>query len=131
MEDFRLRGDVCKVDESLGLVFGYAIVCKQDGEPYFDTQGDHIPEDAMLRAAADFAKNAVHGDLHERRDGGSVVFMFPLTSEVAKSFGLSAPRTGLLIAVRPSPEVLEKFRNGTYTGFSIGGRRELHEVVEA
>jgi hypothetical protein len=36
--------EVLKVDESLGLVLGWAIVCKKDGCDYFDLQEDHIPE---------------------------------------------------------------------------------------
>ena len=47
--------EIKKVDEELGLVMGFAIICKIDGEPYFDTQGDHIPEDSMLKAATSAA----------------------------------------------------------------------------
>ena len=31
-EDFQTQADVIKVDDDLGLVFGWAIVCKQDGK---------------------------------------------------------------------------------------------------
>jgi hypothetical protein len=49
------------------------------------------------------------------------VFAFPLTTEIAKSLGITTKQTGLLIAMRPSESVLSKFKDGTYTGFSIGG----------
>lgn len=126
---------VLKVDDQLGLVFGFAIVSTEGGEPYFDLQGDHIPDDAMLKAAADFmVRSRIATDMHDWQDDvpvadGSVVFAFPLTAEVAKALDIDTPRTGLLVALKPSPAVLEKFRSGEYTGFSIGGARIADEEV--
>lgn len=123
--------EVQKVDEGLGLVFGYAIVCKEDGEPYFDVQGDHIPEGAMMKASADFMQNArVAKEMHRGDPVGTVVFAFPITDEIAKSLDLTARRTGLMIAMMPSPEVLAKFASGELTGFSIGGRRITDKEFE-
>ena len=137
-EEFTTEAQVCKVDAELGLVFGFGIVSMENGEPYFDKQGDHIPEESMLEAAADFMLNSrVSGDMHQKdEDGGAqvdgqVVFAFPLTTEVAKAFDITTPRTGLMVAIKPSPDVLSKFKDGTYTGFSIGGTRiEDEEVSE-
>jgi len=135
---FRFQGQLTKVDDSLGLVFGYGIVCTVNGEPYYDTQGDCVPEAAMLEAAADFmTKSRVSTDMHARGAAGevvpdgNVVFAFPLTTDIAKAFGIQAERTGLLVALKPSPAVLAKFKDGSYTGFSIGGTRIDEEVVEA
>ena len=123
-----VKCSVAKVDSELGLVFGFAIVCKRDGQDYFDLQGDHIPEAAMLKAAADFMLHSrVSGDMHERSDG-TVVFAFPLTTDIAEALDLSTKQTGLLIAIKPSSDVLGKFRSGEYTGFSIGG--QYGETVE-
>jgi hypothetical protein len=58
-----------------------------------------------------------------------VVFGFPLTEEIAKSLAIESRAHGLLIAMRPSPDVLAKFKDGTYTGFSIGGARITDEEV--
>jgi hypothetical protein len=129
-----LKAEVAKIDSELGLVFGWGIICKVDGAPYFDLQGDHIPEDSMLKATTDFMiKSRVQGDMHLRGDDGSaiqdgtVVFSFPLTEQTAKAMGISCDRTGWMIAVKPSPAVLAKFKDGTYTGFSIGGKRLVDE----
>lgn len=134
-DSFNISTTVCKVDSSLGLVFGWAIICKQDGEEYFDTQGDHIPESAMLEAATDFMLNSrMAKDMHDQENTlpGSVVFAFPLTTEVAKAFNIDADKTGLLIAMKPDDEsILNKFQNGEYTGFSIGGRRVMDEEVDS
>lgn len=130
-QDFELRADVVKVDDGLGLVMGYAIVCKEDGEPYFDLQGDHVPEDAMLEAALEFMQNSqVAKEQHQGEQAGTVVFAFPMTDEIAKAFGILTRRTGLMIAMKPDEGMLKRFQLGELTGFSIGGRRIEDEEVE-
>ena len=127
---FDIYSDVMKVDDELGLVFGFGMICKQNGEEYFDVQGDHIPEESMLKAAADFmVGDRISGDMHKDVDG-KVVFAFPLTTEIAKALDITTKNTGLLIAMRPSADVLSKFKSGEYTGFSIGGVRQEEKVVE-
>lgn len=128
--DAFLKAEVVKVDSELGLVFGWGIVCKVDGEPYFDSQHDHIPEDSMLKATADFMLSSrMSGDLHARDherqpiQDGDVVFSFPLTTETAKAMGITSSRTGWMVAIKPSTSVLAKYKSGEYTGFSIGGSR--------
>ena len=128
--DFRIDSKIAKVDDELGLVIGYAIVCDDGGEPYFDLQGDHIPEDAMLKAWLDFASNSrVAGEMHKATERGTVVGSFPLTSDIAKSLGIEADRTGLLIAMKPDADMLGKFKSGELTGFSLGGARIRDEEV--
>lgn len=113
---------IVKVDTKLGLVFGWAIVCKAHGKPYFDRQGHHITEDAMLEAAADFAANSrVTKAMHRGAPDRPAVFLWPLTTELCKSFGIESENSGLLIGIRPSAEILKKFEDGTYTGFSLNG----------
>lgn len=131
-DGFTIRGSIAKVDESLGLVFGWAIVCAEGGVPYFDMQGDHIPEDAMLKASLDFVENsAVLKEMHQGEKKGYTVFTFPLTAEIAKAFGITTKRTGLMIGVKPDdPEMLKRFQVGELTGFSIGGKRLEDEDVE-
>jgi hypothetical protein len=123
------EAQVVKVDSNLGLVFGFAVVSTVDGEPYFDVQGDHIPEGDMLKAATEFMETSrTAKDMHKTQ-AGSVVFAFPLTTDIAKALDIQSPKTGLLIAMKPEPSVLEKFVDGTYTGFSIGGAYGALEVL--
>jgi len=115
--------EVVKVDADLGLVFGYGIICKVKGEEYFDLQGDYIPEDEMMKSATEFMETARAADvMHDYEKQGTVVFAWPMTAEVAKSFGVETKVTGLMIAVKPEPEMLAKFKSGELKGFSIGGR---------
>ncbi len=113
---------VCKVDAKQGLVFGFAIVCQKDGAAYYDLQDEHIPEAVMLKAATEFmASERVADEMHDWQAQGTVLFAFPLTADIAKALDITTKQTGLLIGMKPSPEVLAKFVDGTYTGFSIGG----------
>ena len=122
--------EIIKVDDGLGLVFGWGIICKIDGVEYFDKQDDSIPEDAMLEAVTEFAKTSrTAGDMHVFEDG-TVVHEFPLTADIAKAYDIICSKTGWMVAVEPSPEVYAKFKSGEYTGFSIGGERILDEPVE-
>lgn len=138
--------DVVNVDEEHGIVFGFAIVCKKDGEDYYDLNVDlegvhkgkrvpeHITEDAMFKAAAEAAELGVQmpgNDMHAGDDTGAYWFMFPLTTEIAKALDIETPRTGLLVGYKPEADILAKFKDGTYTGFSIEGARVEYEEVEA
>lgn len=129
--DFTVSTDFLKFDTSLGIALGFAIISKVDGEDYFDVQGDHIPEAAMLKAATDFMMNSRVGKtMHEGEQTGDVVFAFPLTTEIARSLEIATKRTGLLIGFKPSdPDTLEKLAKGEFTGFSIGGLRIHDEEV--
>lgn len=127
---------VAKVDESLGLVFGWAIVCKVQGRDYFDWNVDHagthkgklvpehITEDAMTKAATGFALGDRAGnEQHAGPDVGTYPFIFPLTTEIAKAMGIQSDMTGLMVAYKPPKDVLAKFASGEYSGFSVEGLR--------
>jgi hypothetical protein len=138
----KVEVSVCKTDTKLGLVFGYALICATKNEagemePYFD-QGsyddagnlisDHISEEEMLSAVTSFMEEArVAKEQHEGGQRGTVVHSFPLTSDIAKALGIDARMTGWLVAMKPDPEMLAKFADGSLSGFSIGGqaRREM------
>jgi hypothetical protein len=128
---FEIHASVLKTDARHGLVLGWAIVCKRDGADYFDLQDDHIPEDSMLAAAVDFMQaGAVAKEMHTGESRGTILFAFPLTTDVAKAFGIETKTTGLMVAMKPdSADMLSKFSDGTYTGFSIGGVRLEDEEV--
>lgn len=141
---------ILKVNESHGLVFGWAIVSKLrnaagDLEDYYDLNVDqdgvlkgqrvpeHITEDAVLKAFAEAAGTGfsmVGNVMHKGEDSGHFPGLFPMTEEIAKALGIVTDRTGLLVCYKPEPEVLAKFKNGTFTGFSIEGGRVEHEELE-
>lgn len=144
--------ETINVDQEHGLVFGYAIVSKMldkatgQLEDYFDLNVDqdgvhkgqrvpeNIPEDAMFKAAVDAAETGVQmagNEQHSGPDVGSYYFMFPVTTDIAKALGWTVTKTGLVVGYHPGdPEVLAKFKNGTYTGFSIEGERVEYDELE-
>jgi hypothetical protein len=126
------KAQVAKVDQGLGLVFGWAIVCTEKGADHYDLQGDHIPEPVMLAGTSDFMEHARVGkEMHRGDQIGTVVHSLPLTGEIAKSLGIQSERTGWIVAMKPSAAVLEKFVSGEYTGFSVGGMCAFEPVAEA
>ena len=138
-DGFELRATISKVDDGLGLVMGWGIVCTEQGEPYYDTQGDHIPDASMIEAVTDFMKSSriagvqhVEDEAGETVIKGTIVHSFPLTADTAEAFGITCEKTGWMVAMHPDDKsVLAKFRSGEFTGFSIGGKRVVDEVVEA
>lgn len=125
---------IAKVDESLGLVFGWAIVNSINGEPYYDWNIDkrtrqlvpeHITEDAMLKAALPFAQgDRAANDMHKGADIGSYPFIMPLTDDIAKAYGIQCDKRGLMVAFKPDDkEMLKQFADGRRKGFSIEGQR--------
>ena len=125
---------ILKVDRGLGLVFGYAIVCKERSgrvmKDHYDLQDDHVPEETMLKASLDFAMNySVAKDMHSGDTFGGYPFLFPMTEEIAKALDIKIDKSGLLVGFKPDrDDILEKYESGEYTGFSIGGSEV--EVVE-
>lgn len=121
-----------KVDAGLGIVFGWAIVCKDSGQAYIDVQDDHIPEDTMLSKSAEFMQNSRRaGEMHTRMDAGDIVFAFPMTTEIAKAFNFDTHgKTGLIIGAKPDAAQLAKFISGELKAFSIGGERITDEPAE-
>ncbi len=113
---------VAKIDEKLGLVFCWAFTSTVNGADYHDLQGDAVEYD-FVKAAADFMSGSrALDEMHNRKPGeGLVVFAMPMTPEIAKAYGVTATTTGLMVALKPTPEVLAKFVSGEYTGVSIDG----------
>jgi len=126
--DLIATSDFLKVNDGLGIVFGFAIICEDDGidgldKRYFDLHGDHIPEDAMLKASSDYMLNSRAGKvMHAGEAVGDIVFAWPLTREIAQQFDITTKRTGLMIGWKPrNPDTLKLFQDGKLRGFSIGG----------
>ena len=127
-----IKVDIVKAHEELGMLFGFAIICNQDGVPYYDLQGDHVPEDAMLRAAMDFMADYRYAYESHVYGVGTVVFAWPLTADIAEATGITTNKTGLLVGIKVDNwDIMDKFREGIYTGFSIGGIVNESEMVES
>lgn len=121
-----------KVDEGKRLVFGWAQICLVNGEPYFDTDNQHFPEDVTLDGWTEFMRSDLraHKAMHYGDSVGDVVFAFPMLSDIAASLGFTdLPQTGIIAAVYVADDdVLRKFQTGEFTSFSIGGAAEWEDI---
>jgi hypothetical protein len=70
-------------------------------------------------------------NMHNEQPVGKVVFAFPMTEDVAKSFGLveKLDQTGVIVGTLiTDDDILKKFQSGEYTGYSIGGTAFYEDV---
>ena len=82
--DFRLIGDIVKLDRVQHLVFGWASIVTVDGKEICDTQGDIISSMTMEDAAYDFVLTARKGgEMHETGADGTARGVSRLVESVA------------------------------------------------
>ncbi len=119
---------VAGADEELGLIFGWGLICTEKGSPYTDVQGNTVPEGAMVKAVSDFmAGERQAGEQHERMGAGTIIHSFPLTAEISKAMGIQCDNTGWMVACKPDAAMLKAYKEGKFTGFSIGG---MHQEID-
>jgi len=131
MKIFKADCSVTGVDSELGIVFGWGMITDINGEPYYDLDNQHIPDDLMVKATSGFMeKSRVSNDSHTSSDIGIVVHSFPLTKEIAQAMGVSSVLSGWMVGVKPDEANLAKFVSGEYKGFSIEGMGKLEDEEE-
>lgn len=129
-DDFTKSHGVTKRDSKLGIYFGFAMISKKGGEDYYDRQGDHPTEDAIVKAAADFVESgAVSKVMHQGDADGTIPFVMPITTEML-DYLKSADSTGLLIGMKPSAATAKRMEAGELPSFSIGGSYGETEEVD-
>lgn len=126
------RFRVSKLDEEMGIVFGWALTDATKAGAYVDLQGDHVLADNdLLKAALEFVRSGANADeMHNRKAaGGWVPFVLPVDKSIAEWLGIE--QTGLIAGMQPTAEVFAKFKSGEYTGFSIDGTGERKPVEKS
>jgi len=121
---------IAKIDEELGLAFFWGFTSTNpDGSDHFDLANDTVDPDFVKASMNYMLEGGAVDEMHNGESGaGRVVFCMPLTKEIGSAFGLGdVKQTGLMIGLKPSPEVLAKLKSGEYTGVSLAGMgtREL------
>lgn len=117
---------VTKLDEHLGLVFGWALAGTLDGgqSEHVDLQGDAVDVNSteFIKVAADFMEAAGASDvMHDNEADGRIVFAMPLVPEVNAALGIKSDVHGLAIAMKPSEATFKRFLSGELAAFSIAG----------
>jgi len=121
---------IAKIDKKLGVVFGWCVISTVNGQEFIDSQNDHISEAVALEAFTKFAAGNRTLKLDHKGDArGTILFIFPLMADIARSLGISTSQTGVIIGVKPDdPAILDRFADGSLRGFSIGGVGQVQEV---
>lgn len=128
-----IEGKVLKADEDQRMVFGWASVITEKGEPVIDRQGDIIKADTLVSAVNDFMEHVRVGkSMHSGDQIGVVVHSWPVTDEISKSCGIQSDREGWLVAFKVyDDDVWAKVKSGELSAFSIGGRATKEEWRDA
>lgn len=129
-EDFTFTADILKSDEDQRLVYGWASIIFEDGEPVTDSQGDIIAEDDLLEAAHNYVSQYREAKaMHEGDQIGEVVESLVFTSDVQKALGIDLGKIGWFIGMKiHDDEIWEKVKSGSLAAFSIGGRGRRIEI---
>lgn len=129
---YDVAGTIFKVDEEQRIVYGWASVISENGEPVTDTQGDVIGPDELTKAVNDFMlEDRVGKVMHEGDRTGTIVHSFPITKEIASALGIQTDREGWVVGYHVADdEVWSRVKDGDFTGFSIGGEAQRIPINE-
>jgi hypothetical protein len=124
------RGKILKVDDEQRMVFGWASVVTEDGEPVIDRQGDIIEADTLVKAVNEFMEHVRVGKaMHTGEQVGVVVHSLPITKEIGEALGIHSNREGWVVAYKVFDDsVWERVKSGELAAFSIGGRAQKQEI---
>ncbi len=126
--DFKLTADITKMDEDQHLVFGWASIATENGQPLLDLQGDTITDAELEKAAYRYVlESRKGGEMHlrngdEPKQVGKLVESIVLTADKQKALGIDLGKTGWWIGLHISDDkVWKKVKDGTYSMLSIHG----------
>jgi len=125
-----LEGLILKSDEEQRLVYGWASVVTEKGEPVVDRQGDVIEPDTLVKAVNNFMEHVRVGkQMHTGEQIGAVIHSMPVTKEIGDSLGIQSDREGWIVAFKVyDDEVWNKVKSGELAAFSIGGRAIKEDI---
>ena len=124
MTKANIEGKILKADDEQRLVYGWASVVTEDGEPVVDRQGDVIEPDTLVKAVNDFMEHVRVGKtMHVGEQTGVVVHSFPITKELGDALGIQSNREGWIVAYKVYDDaVWDMVKSGELAAFSIGGK---------
>ena len=119
-----VEGQILKTDEEQRMVYGWASVVTEKGEPVVDRQGDVIEPETLVKAVNGFMEHVRVGkEMHKGDQIGAVIHSMPVTKEIGESLGIQSDREGWIVAFKVyNDDVWAKVKSGELAAFSIGGR---------
>ncbi len=125
-----IEGKILKTDDEQRMVFGWASVVTEKGEPVVDRQGDVIEADTLVKAVNEFMEHVRVGKaMHTGDQVGVVVHSLPVTKEIGEALGIQSDREGWVVAYKVFDDaVWDMVKSGELAAFSIGGRAMKEEI---
>lgn len=119
-----IEGKILKVDEEQRIIYGWASVATEKGEPVIDLQGDVIAMSTLEKAVNEFMEHVRVGKtMHVGEQTGVVIHSLPVSKEIAGALGIQADREGWVVGYKVYDEsVWQMVKSGELRAFSIGGR---------
>lgn len=133
LEKVSMNAEILKRDDERRIVWGWASVISENGEPVVDSQGDIISPEEMNKMADEFMMNVRSGkSMHFGENIGQFIHSFPVTKELSDAFGLGLDKEGWIVGLKVTDDkTWEDVQAGVYgdmPSFSIGGIGERHAV---
>ena len=125
-----IEGKILKTDDEQRMVYGWASVITEKGEPVVDRQDDMIEADTLVKAVNEFMEHVRVGKaMHVGEQVGTVVHSLPITKEIGDSLGIQSDREGWVVAYKVfDDDVWAMVKSGELAAFSIGGRAIKEEI---
>jgi hypothetical protein len=126
----KLEGKVLKADDEQRIVYGWASVISENGEPVVDRQGDVIEAEVLVKAITDFMEHVRVGKaMHKGDQVGTIIHSFPVTKELGDALGIHSDREGWIVAYKVYDEgVWDQVKSGELAAFRIGGRAVKEDI---
>lgn len=127
---FTLGGKIVKMDSDQHLVYGWASIVEENGEPITDSHGDVIEPDELSKAAHYFVSEYRKGKvMHGGVAIGEIVESIVFSKDIQKALGINLNKIGWFIGLKVhDDEVWKQFKSGEFAMFSIGGHGEREEL---
>ncbi len=125
--DVRLEHEVVAKMETADqrLVYGWASVYSQAGQPVIDRQGDRISETEVVKMAHRFVSEARVAKAMHSQDApiGEVVESLVLTEEIQKALGIDLGQAGWFVGMKINDDAAwQRVKSGELRTLSIGGK---------
>jgi hypothetical protein len=122
-----------RTDPEQRIVWGWAYVCEEGGEQVVDHSGEFVDDPLEIQKAAHrFVLDSCEGGmLHEGAAGYIVDSMF-FSKDLQQALGIDLGKVGWFIGMHVTDdEAWAGVRAGKYGCFSIAGRSQKDEVIDA
>lgn len=106
------------------LVYGWASIIEENGQPLVDGQGDVITPAELVKAAHRYVTDSRAAKvMHEGGKMGEMVESVVFTRQVQDALGIDLNKTGWFVGFKIyDDEVWQRVKEGELAMFSIGGR---------